>query len=513
MDRMACVWIRRFPLRHLLLGRPELEGRPLAVYREEAGRTRVLCASRQAERQGLVPGLALPDARALVPELSAEPGDPRGEAERLEALGELLLEFGPRVAVLPPDALVVEVGGSAGLFGGEGALLQRLAGRLEQAGFSARTALSDGAAAARVLAELGPRDGLVVPPGRQAQALAPLPVRALLRGLGPHHAPADSAGGSPEALGEAFARALELLGVLRVRDLAALPEGAVAERFGPPGRLLHRRARGLSEPPLDTLVPAEEVREVLELEGACADREPLLFHIKRLLDRATLRLEARGEAAARLRLELLHHPDGASEVEVTLGRPTRDPRVLHRVLRERLSATDGRGPITRLLLVVPEAERSEGVQRDLVLAAEQRGEDVPDLVERLQAALGEDAVFGVRLTDVYRPEAAWEAVPFPPPPPTEEPPSLPRPLVLFPEPELLEVARRGGRRVVRWRGRRLPVARRGPPERLSGEWWGEVGGFDREYRELVLGDGTRLWAWADRREGRLGEAWVAGVFD
>jgi len=510
---MACAWLERFPLQHLLHEQPEREGRPIVVFREEAGRTRVLCATPQAERAGVLPGLALPDARALVPEVEAEPEAPWGERERLNALGELLLEFGPRVVPLPPDAIAVEVGGSAGLFGGEESLLRLLSARLERAGFRARTAVSDGPLASRVLAQLGPRDALVVPRGKQAQALAPLPVRSLLLGLGPELDPAETAGGRPEAAGEGFVRALDLLGIRRVRELAALPEGEVGERFGPLGRLLHRRAHGLAEPPLSELCPADEVREILELEGACVGWEPLLFHVKRLLDRAALRLEARGEAAARLRLELLHHPDGASDVEVTLGRPTRDPRVLHRVLRERLDQpTAAKGPIVQLALVVAEAERSEGVQRDLVLAAEQRGEDVPDLVERLQAALGDDAVFSPRLVDSHRPEAAWE--PGPPLPTSDgsrATATLPRPLALFTTPEPLELAP-GGRGIVRWRGRLLPVASRGPLERLSGEWWTGAS-FDRAYRELLLADGTRLWTWLDRRPEAGGAAWVAGFFD
>jgi protein ImuB len=460
-----------------------------------------------------------------VPELEAVPDDPWAERERLATLGEALLEFGPRVMLLPPDGLVVEVGGSAPLFGGEEAIARSISRRLERMGTPARVAVADGWHAARVLAEFGPRDILVVPTGRQVheQALGPLKIEALMPAIDHHFDSADMNedwGWNREVrlFVERFLHTFDTLGIRRVRGLAELAEGDVAERWGPAGRALHRRAKAMIEAPLVALRPAEEIREVVELEGVVG-WDPLQFHLKRLLTRVVLRLQARGETALRLRLETLHHPDGLGEIHVELARGTRDPKVLHRILRERMNSESGwnescagtaggsgssegrtgpgKGPVTQVVVVIEQAERSDGAQSDLVLAAERRGEEVVELVERLRASIGEDSVFGVVLTDRWRPEGAWAKSPtFPPPselhsvredgeliPPP--PRWIPRPLALLPSPE---PAARWGR-----------VQSAGPVERLSGEWWEDDGGFDRSLRSAVLVTGARVWLSTSRR--------------
>ena len=239
-ERMACAWLRRFPLTCQLLERPELQEGPVVVYREEEGRTRVLCASHDAERRGVTVGATVSDARAVVPELEAIPDDPWAEQERLSGLGEALLQFGPRVMLLPPDALVVEVGGSAALFGGEEGIARSIGLRLERMGAPARVAVADGWHAARVLAEHGPRDLLVVPRGREvlAQALGPLRLQALMPAIERHFDGADVVenwGWNREVrlFVERFLHTFETLGIRRARELAALAEGDIAERWGP----------------------------------------------------------------------------------------------------------------------------------------------------------------------------------------------------------------------------------------------------------------------------------------
>jgi len=204
-------------------------------------------------------------------------------------------------------------------------------------------------------------------------------------------------------------------------------------------------------------------------------------------------------------METLHHPDGVGEMFVDLARGTRRPQVLQRVLRERLNrwgdAPGGaRGPITQLVVEVEEAERSEGAQIDLVLAAERRGEEVAELVERLRASLGDEAVFGAVLVDRWRPEGAWvPASSFPPPAGAPSLPGMERPLALFDAP-----GRAPG-----------PIERLGPVERLAGEWWQDDGGFRRSCRSALLGDGARVWLWVEGVGGRPGRGGpkAAGLFD
>ena len=86
--------------------------------------------------------------------------------------------------------------------------------------------------------------------------------------------------------------ALERLGVLTLGELAALPRGAVADRFGPPGLRAHDLARG-RDTPLRPRVPGERLEEELELPES-ASGEQLGHGLELLVDRLLARRERRG---------------------------------------------------------------------------------------------------------------------------------------------------------------------------------------------------------------------------
>src|SRR5215207_7477156 len=75
----------------------------------------------------------------------------------------------PLVAPDPPDGVFVDIGGSAHLFGGEGALLATLSARLREGGFAVRAVVADMPGAAWALARFAPcGTPPVVAPGQMA---------------------------------------------------------------------------------------------------------------------------------------------------------------------------------------------------------------------------------------------------------------------------------------------------------------------------------------------------------
>ena len=172
------------------------------------------------------------------------------------------------------------------------------------------------------------------------------------------------------------------------------------------------------------------------------------------------------------------------------------------------------GPVSELELEVAEAVPESGWQPGLTDRSEAT-EPLPDLLSRLVDHLGEEAVCSPSLVDAWRPEGAWEGADFPRsvrmggPIEIDDPVveqerwerSLepPRPALLLPEPERIEVRDLAGRplRVLVERGWISPKAVEGP-ERLQGEWWADSS-FDREYWAVCL-DGQ--WAWLYREHGR-----------
>src|SRR5262249_1144260 len=91
------------------------------------GQTQFITAlCERAESFGVRPGMSMAAALALIPHLEMQPRDATREKQLLERLATLAQRFTPRVSLVPPDALLLEVKGSLHLFGGAEALCRAL---------------------------------------------------------------------------------------------------------------------------------------------------------------------------------------------------------------------------------------------------------------------------------------------------------------------------------------------------------------------------------------------------
>src|SRR5262245_29702205 len=95
--RIACLLVPLFPLAARLRQEPELQGKPVVVHEGGGTQACVVAASRAARRLGIAPGLSLPQARAIAPELVMRGRDPAGEQSAQAVLLEIADAFSPRV--------------------------------------------------------------------------------------------------------------------------------------------------------------------------------------------------------------------------------------------------------------------------------------------------------------------------------------------------------------------------------------------------------------------------------
>ena len=87
--------------------------------------------------------------------------------------------YSPTLNADGDDGLWLDVSGVPHLFGGERALLADMARRFARLGFTARLALAETLGGAHALARYARLLSIIVPHGKIAEALAPLPVEAL----------------------------------------------------------------------------------------------------------------------------------------------------------------------------------------------------------------------------------------------------------------------------------------------------------------------------------------------
>jgi protein ImuB len=527
--RILSLWFPRLAAeRALRVERGRREG-PFAIVAERGNMQVLASLSAEAEAEGLTRGQPLRDAQAMCPALLTRPANPLAEAAFLSALRRWAGKFSPWVAEEPPAALVVDLTGCAHLFGGEEALLDRIAAECADLGLTVHCGVADTLGAAWALARYagqpvpvarssdaidqeawatrsravkrrgwekggaaprgeasGARPSRIALPGQTRTALGPLPVAALRL--------------PPETAAD-----LTRLGIRRIADLSGQPRAGLARRFG--RHLVQRldQAMGVEPEPVSPAKPAPHFAVRLTFPDPIGLEADIVAALDRLLPALGDRLRAAGRGARRVRLEC-HRADQAMEwVEVGLARPSADPDRIRPLLLLKIGGIDAGFGIDRLRLEAVETEPLHDRQHrgHLEAADDGRARAAPstrldDLLGRIGARVGLETITRLHPAESHLPEksakllaAAWSepAGPWPAP-------AAPRPLLLWkPEPVTagdapdLPLA-------FRWRRRDFRTVAGAGPERIAPEWWLDDPDWRsgvRDYWRVATDTGEALW--------------------
>jgi protein ImuB len=253
------------PRRVLVVWCPDWPGTPAAP-----GASKTLGASKTSGVSG-TPGTSVAS--------DAGPG-----AQAFERIVAVVERFCPQVEVLRPGVCALSARGPARYFGGEEELARKIAEAVGSCGFTCRVGVADGLFAAQLAAQAG-QSGLVITAGRTPAFLAPHPVSAL---------------GSPE-----LADLLPRLGIWTLGEFAALPAVEAGTRFGAPGALAHRLARGAELRPLLLRPPSTDLSVRLEFDPPAEQAEPVIFTAKTLAEQLHAGLAAKGLACVRVQVQVV----------------------------------------------------------------------------------------------------------------------------------------------------------------------------------------------------------------
>ncbi len=462
---------------------------PTVTIEEAGGRALIVAPNGVAAAGGVLPGLSLADARALLPGLAVFPADPAGDMAALGRLADWCNRYTPLVSVGGADGLWLDIAGSAHLFGGEAALLADLRHRLNRLGYRSRAAIADTPGAAWAAARFLTASERIVAAGEARDMLAEFPVAAL-------------------RLPAAIAGDLERLGLRRIGDLYPLPRAALARRFGLlPGERLDQ-ALGRCDEPISPRLPAPPhiVRQVLA--EPIIDADNLAAVLQRLLVRLCRDLATAGQGARRLEFFCYRVDGRVAKLAVGTSRPTRDDGALIRLFAERLERVDPGFGIEAAALAAPHVEPLADLQLALKRGDEAAAAELAPLIDRLGNRLGFDRLARAIPRESHLPERALRRLSAlaPPPNPPARWPARPGPLRLLARPE--PVAASGDPPwEFFWHARRHGIRRAEGPARIAPEWWrGESGGA-RDYWRLEDEEGGRFWLY-----GQAGGWYLHGLF-
>ena len=466
----TCLYFPDLPLS--VFARADAQESPTVVS-SASHRPDVLVANQAAKQRGIVAGLSIAAALALDSEISIRLRDECAEAAALRNIALWAGQWTSTISIEPPAGVLLEVSACLNYFGGLESLLNRIDSGLAEIGFPGVIATAPTVGAASLFARAG--RGIAI---QEREALerevGALPVELLW-------------GETPTTLAG--------IGVRTIGELLALPREGIARRFGQ--SLLDEidRARGMLPDARPMFVAPERYHGQIELPSPVDDAEALLFALKRLVVELAGFLRGRGAGVTRLTCDLVH--EDAKPTSIVLGlSSTRQADHILNVLRERLSREQLPDRVEAIRLISEEISPLRIREGDFFPGADRNTEAGAQLVERLRARLGENAVRSLALHADHRPEDAWRYKSDAAADATH-PSSRPlRPLWLLPEPQALEGE---------------PAAEEmkllSGPERIETGWWDgkEIG---RDYFVGRDAKGSELWLYRDRG----GRWFVHGIF-
>jgi protein ImuB len=418
-------------------------------------------------------------------------GNPENTSRILERLCLYAQRFTPWVSIDQPNALLLEIRGSVKLFGSLETLHADIDAVWSGLKLRAQSSTAPSTLAALWLARAGEK-ALIEDPGLLAGRLAKLPVACT-------------------AWDRSRLSTLRTMGVNRIGELMRLPRAGIARRFGPASVLDLDIALSRQSGPRRAFVARERFRERCDFETEVETVAYVQKALEPLLERCAQFLCERQAGVQALQLKLKHRTEPVTRVRLGLASVTGDLARLTDVCMQKLPRLELAAPILSMELLSGRLEPLSADSLDVFacLGGADGRDTAPQLVERLRARLGEQAVYGICPVPEHRPEAAWQrvrALHHAPRPGRRahrkaDGQEMPRPVWLLSEPARLQD-------VDVERLHRSPSMLEEGPERIESGWW-DGKDVARDYYVVRQAGGARLWIFQERRS----KCWyVHGVF-
>lgn len=377
-----CIRFPQLPLE--IFSRSGSETQALVISDCERHASILLCNA-QAQQAGIHAGMSVAAARALTPHLLVHGRNYKAEDQTLQGLAAWAYQFSSQISLYPPFALLLEIQGSARLFGGRGVLLQRIRTGLARLGHQNRLASAPTPLAAFCLARCD-REQTVELLHELPAILSSLPLSVL-------------------DWEQVLLDRLQGMGVHQLGALLRLPRDGLARRFGPSHLAYLDRMLGRQPDPQKLYQPTLSFARRLLLSAEVEQAEALLFSLQRLLLELCGWLQGLGAGVRQLHVRLWHRQQQQTPISIRLRQASRDAEQLTSLLRERLKNLPLPEPVLELELRAGQVLALDAQPQDLFDAARQQQQ--LDLIDQLRARLGDQAVQGLSAIAEHRPEYAW----------------------------------------------------------------------------------------------------------
>ena len=474
--RFVAIWFRYLKTDWYTRRIPALKELAFVLAAPDHGRIIVVDRNAAAEKSGIHPGMAVADARVIVPSLHKIDDKPDHSSQILMSLAEWCIRYSPCVAVDLPDGLILDATGCAHLWGGEENYLADIKKRLTNFGYEVKVAISDTIGAAWAMSRYGQHS--IIKKGEQHVDLLNLPTLSL-------------------RLNAETTDRLYKLGLRHVSNFIRMSRSALRRRFGQELLMRIDQALGVIEENIQPINPPEQFESRLPCMEPIVTRTGIDVALQTLLDELCKKMASEGKGLRNCIFKCFRVDGKMEHIEIGTNRPTHNATHLFKLFEIKLDKIEPALGIEFFLLEAKQVEDVLSLQEKLwERTSDIHNEHLLELLDRLAGKFSSDNLHRYLPDEHYWPERSIKlATSITETPTTTWSAGRSRPVQLLQQPQPIDVTAPipdYPPMLFRYKGKLHKVLKADGPERIEQEWWLQQGEH-RDYYAVEDEEGQRFW--------------------
>lgn len=368
------------------LDNPELKGKPVIVG-GTSKRGVVSAASYEARKYKIHSAMPIAQAIKLCPNGVFLPVRMKRYKEVSSKVFTIFKKYTPLVEPLSLDEAFLDVTASGKLFGNAEDIARKVRGEVfTETGLTISAGVAGSKLVAKIASDINKPDGLtIVPVGKEAEFLAPLPIERLW------------------GVGKKTRKALAMLGVRTIGDLAGLSLDLLEQKFGKHGRSLQYASLGLDEREVETEHDTKSVGHEFTFESDLIEIETIRRELLVLAGMVAKRLRRYRFNGRTITLKVKYHDFKQITRSSTISDNTADSkRIYEEVLQLLKKTAAGHKPI-RLLGVSVSGLKLENSSHQPFLfqgiQTDKKRREINKALDEIQKKYGSNAILPGRLLE------------------------------------------------------------------------------------------------------------------
>ncbi|MEJ2331602.1 MAG: DNA polymerase IV [Desulfobulbaceae bacterium] len=366
------------------LDNPDLKGKPVIVG-GSSKRGVVSAASYEARKYKIHSAMPIAQAMKLCPHGVFLPVRMKRYKEISSQVFRIFQKYTPLVEPLSLDEAFLDVTGSAKLFGTAEDIAKRIRKEVfQETGLTISAGVAASKLVAKIASDINKPDGLtIVPVGKEAEFLAPLPIKRLW------------------GVGKKTQETLSLLGVHTFGDIASLPEKLLEQKFGKHGISLRRKALGLDNRDVETEHETKSVGHEFTFDTDLVELETIRRELLELAVMVAKRLRRYQLQGKTITLKVKYHDFRQITRSSTIKQHSADSkRIYEEVIRLLQKTNAGEKPLRLLGISVSGLQLESGSRQQFLfqgMRSNGKRQEINKALDEIQEKYGSTAILPGRL--------------------------------------------------------------------------------------------------------------------